>query len=567
MNYKNARPYSQPNAVYNPILSRIPPLPGKSKFIEARVNQGMITMLDPADIPPGALQLCRNARCRFDRTTRRPGTKLLTPTKPNSNRVLGTFFFKKNDGSTFFFRFTPTTIHFRDGVSWTPITAGVGATLTGGATDRFQAVVAFDRFIYTNGVDILHYVDVTDNKFKKLGNAPSYKYITAFFNRVVGANRTGLLADATQVGWSAEGGITGVGLDEWDPLVDETAGSSPLVDSPSDRADYISGLFGFTNVMIVLREQSVWLATKQPIPTNPFFFYTAFPGLGSNCPESAVITLNGITWVDQRSGSVWFYEPGGKPEPIGRSIERDLMRGLDDPSQVFASYAPIEQEYTVCIPQVSGAFVTAWTFNFRTNAWARDEYEAISSIDDVDLSESIITIDDLGDIPIDQLNPAPGGTIDDLSPASPIIPVRTFGRTDGEIIIENPNPDPLNNETDTDPVFPSDPLSTGVYTTELISKSYTMPTDDIYIAEIRIELVPRRAGDLTLTYSKDGGETFSAASKTRVIASAELDKPRVFKWVKQIKARRFAWRLVTQAGQCDIIGYEVHVYKSGESKQ
>lgn len=533
----------------------IPPknrVKGKSRFAAARVNLGMITMLDPADIDPSALQLARNARCRFDKTTRRFGSILMAPAKPDGNPVIGVFFHKKNNGQTFFLRFTRNSINYLSGGAWTALTAGVGGSLVGTDTDRFQGITAFDRFVFANnGVDVIQEFDDATNTYKQLGNAPAYKYITAFYNRVVGANLVGASPDFANVGWSADGVI-----DEWNPAVNETAGSSPIVDSPSDLGDPITGLFGFTSNMILLREQSVWIVTKQALPTNPFYFYTAVPGLGCDCPDSAVITLNGVTWVDRRSGTVWMFQPGGNPpEPIGRAIEKDLMRGLDDPSLVFASYAPIENEYTVCIPLVGFNGVREWTYNFRTKAWTVGEREAVTSINDTDLAAALVTIDDLGLIPIEQLS----GTINDLSPGSDIIPVRVFGRSDGEITQEDEN-------TYRDPIVAGSANVDGKFQTELVSKAFTLPTDDAYFAEIRIEYVPIAPATMTLSYSRDGGVTFNSNVKTITPTSDQQGKPQVFRWVKQVKARQFAFKLAYDDGQFNVTGYEVHVYEGGESK-
>jgi hypothetical protein len=668
MAFNNARPWPQP--VRNKGVSPNTNLPAKSKFAESRVNLGMITMLDPADIEPGALQLAQNARCRFDRTQRRPGTELMIPTKPNSNPVIGLFFFKKNDGTTYYFRFTPSTMHHRAGGIWTNVPAAAAAkakaTLTGTtnfanaetvtigtktntfetvltnvdgnvfigvdlaaslanlkdainlgpgagtdyaaattlhptvdgttltataltveaktagiagnnivvsttalnadwgldverlsgglnagsliglATDYIQAAVVLDRFAFSNnGKNVLQEYDHVAVAYKPLGNAPEYRYVTGFFNRVVAANLSGGTPNAVLLGWSGENNIT-----EWDPLRDETAGSTPLVESPGDLGDDISGVFGFTNVLAILREQSIWLATKQPIPTFPFNPYAAFPGVGCNAPYSAKITSNGLTWADRRSGTVWHYTPGSAPEPIGRPVEKTLMDAIDDEDLIFASYDPIQNEYTVCIPLGNSAEVVAWTYNFRTQAWTKDIYEGLSTISDADLGSATTTIDQLPGLIQNLL-----GDIDSLGPTQVIVPTRAFGREDGEITIQN-------EDVSVDPVFSG---STGEYETVLLSKAFTLPTDDIYVAEIRVEVIPISGTTLTLRFSKDGGPTISTASKSKSYTGTDLGKSQIFTWTKQIKCRRFAWQLSSVAGQFHVVSYEVHVYKGGES--
>lgn len=545
MQFNNARPW--PQTQRNKFSSNIPSLPGKGKFADARLNQGMITMVDPADLDPGALQLAQNARCRYDRTQRRPGTILLTPAKPNSSPVNGLFFFKTSDGNTHYFRFTATSVHERAGGSWNAYSAGAGGGMTGGITDYPQAAVVLDRFVFAlNGVRKLQELDTTTLQFKVLGNAPEYRYVTGFFNRVVAANLVGSSPNAVQLGWSGDDNPT-----EWDPLVDETAGSTPLVESPGDLGDDISGVFGFTNVLAILREQSIWLATKQPIPTFPFNPYAAFPGVGCNAPFSAKITQNGLTWADRRTGTIWSYTPGQAPVPIGRPVERTLMDGVSDENLIFAGYDPIQNEYTVCIPQVGSTAVVAWTYNFRTESWSKDMYEGIISVSDADLGSAVLTIDQLtGTIQ------ALTGDINSLGPAQDVVPTRAFGRRDGEVLLQDDDA-----TTDPDYLVADD----GEFETILLSKSFTFPTDDMYVAEIRIELKPIAGGTVTLKYSKDGGETISTAFKNKTFTGDEIGKPVLFRWVKQIKCRRFAWQLSATSGQFHVIGYEVHVYKSGES--
>lgn len=542
--FKNARPMSQTET--NRVRSKPTGLPGKSKFIESRLNMGMVTMQDPSDIEPGALQLAQNARCRFDRTQRRPGTTLMTPTKPNSTPVIGLFFFKKNNGNTHYFRFTRNTVHERGGGSWTAYTAGTGGALAGADSDYIQGAVVLDHFVFANnGVNVLQELDTVATQYKALGNAPEYRYVTGFYNRVIAGNLQGSVPNAAQIGWSGENNIT-----EWDPLVDETAGSTPLVESPGDLGDNISGVFGFTNVLAILREQSIWLATKQPIPTFPFNPYAAFPGVGCNAPYSAKITSNGLTWADRRSATVWHYTPGDAPQPIGRPVEKTLMDAIDDENLIFASYDPIQNEYTVCIPLVGSSDVVAWTYNFRTQAWTKDIYEGISIISDADLGTAVLTIDQLQGT-IESLT----GDINSLGPAQAVIPTRSFGREDGEVTLQD-------DDATLDPPFNA---SSGEYDTVLLSKAFTLPTDDIYVAEVRIELLPIAGGTVTLNYSKNGGKTISTQSKSRTFTGDEIDKSQIFTWTKQIKCRRFAWQLSAPSGQFHITSYEVHVYKSGES--
>jgi hypothetical protein len=522
---------------------RNPPDLQSFKFEEAQINKGMITMLDPADIPPGAMQLVKNATVRFDRTSRRPGSVLLLPVKPDGSPILKLASIKKKDGTTYTLRFTPSALHNRGGVNW-QLMAGV---LNGSVKDRIQTAVVQDELIFTNnGADPIQLVDFTGNSYGPLGNAPNYRYITGLFNRAVGA----ALRDTNevQVGWSGDGNVT-----EWDAAVDETAGDSPILESPADLSDFITGIFSWTNVGVLLRERSLWTIQKQAIPQNPFFFTTAVPGIGCDSPFSAQITGTSIAWLDRRTGTVYSWSPGSQPNPIGRPIERSILANVDDPQTIFSSYDPINNEYSICIPQTGSKYVNVWTYNQRNQTWAKNEYYALTSTDDVDLATAGLTIDQLGDVAIDDLT----GTIDSLSPTSEVISTRVYGRDDGTIGQADVNEDTDAAHTD----FPA-----GIpYSTQVVSKAYQIPEDDIYVAEIRIEYESSRGGTFTLEYSKNGGATEESWRLAKTVNPRILGEPRLLIFRRFIKCRKFAWRLTTNEGLFDTLSYEIHVYPSGKS--
>jgi hypothetical protein len=522
---------------------RAPPDLPSFKFAEAQLNKGMITMVDPADIPPGALQLAKNAVIRFDRTSRRPGSILLTPVKPDGSPVMRMAAIKQKDGTAYTLRFTPTAIHNRGSSSWTSMTG----TLAGTSKDRIQTAVIQNELIFTNnGANKIQKVDFGLASFGDLGNSLEYRYITGFYNRALGAAWRD--TNEVLVGWSADGDV-----DEWDPAVNETAGSSPILESPADLNDFITGLFSWTNMGVLLRERSLWTIQKQAIPQNPFFFSTAVPGIGCDSPYSAQIIGTRIGWLDRRTGTVYSWQPGSLPEPIGRPIEKSILSNVDDPQTIFSSYDTLEQEYSVCIPQTGSKYVNVWTFNLRNQTWARNEYYALTCMDDVDLATAGLTIDQLGDVAIDDLI----GTIDDLSPTSKIISTRIYGRDDGSVGQIEVNTDVDAPHTD----FPDGQA----YEMQLVSKVFSIPEDDIYIAEIRIEYLSQRGGTFKLEHSKNGGYTTESWRLSKEVTPKILGEPRLLIFRRFIKCREFAWRLTTKAGLFDVLSFEVHCYPSGKS--
>lgn len=511
----------------------------KQILVESRLNAGMIINLDSADIPNSALQLAQNAAVRFDKTSRRHGCTLLTPPKPDSLPVLSLTFIKKKGGTPYTVRFTRESVFRRGTLAWTEI-AGA-APLLGTDKDRIQAVNVLDELIFSNnGANPIQKIDFDTDTFANLGNAPAYRYVTGFFNRAVGAALRGV--NEVQVGWSGDANI-----EEWDPEVDESAGFSPILESPSDLSDFITGIFAFTNNMIMLREQSIWVVTKQPVESQPFNFYAAFPGVGCDAPNSVGVIPNGLCWFDSRSRTIWAYSPGSAPERVGFNIERDLLNGLDDPANCFGSYSSINNEYSLCIPQAASSLVRVWTYNFNTRSWTYNEYNLLSSIDDLDLGTGGITIDELVGT-IDELV----GTIDELSPSQINVNTRVFGRQDGELMYE-------------DKLALTD--AGAAFTTILDSKSFNLPTLDQNVQELKIDLFVHLAGQIQIYISKNGGATAESYRLAKTIPADYLEqgKRQLITIKRPYACRNFAFRILANEGNFDVINYELITSKSNNS--
>ena len=504
------------------------------KWVEGQINGGMITTIEPANIPLTALQLAQNATVRYDRTTRRAGASLFTPSKPDSNAVLALAYVKLKDGSVYLLRHTASSIYALNGASWVAVT---GSALAGTAEDRIQYVDVLNTYCFSNnGADPIQTIDFTASTYAQLGDAPAYRYITGFFNRVVGAALQG--ANEVQIGWSGDGNPT-----EWNPAVDQSAGNAPLIDTPADLSDFIKGIFAFSNVMVILREKSVWLATKQAIPTNPFYFYTAIPGVGCDCPYSAQMVNGGIAWADVRTRSVYAYAPGGALEPIGRAVEDQIFASLNDVNTVFSAYNATYDEYTLFIPAVASSVAQAWTYNFRTKAWAYNEYINITIASDFPVEIATLAYQALAGTYAGLT-----GTYAGLSPTS-LVDTRVFGKNTGDIIYADINAD--NDAGD-------------AFDTFFMSKTFVVPSLDIMIEQIRIEYVAQRAGPITLEYSKDDGNTWYTA---KTIIPTVLNQAALLIHRRAIHCRRFIWRVTADAGVFTLLSYEVWVTKEGESRR
>jgi len=501
-------------------------------FIESRVNKGMISQFDPADIDSGALQEAKNASIRQDKTSKRYGNWLMSPFKPDGETVLKIAYFRQDNGNSYTIRFTNLGVHLLIGNAWSAVTGA----LTGGINDRFNTLVAFNKFIFSNnGADSIRIVDTDLGVVSTLGNAPEYRFITAINDRIVGAALRG--DNEVQVGWSATG-VTGIS--EWDPAVNEEAGYSPLVTSPSDFSDYITGLFNFNNELVILRERSIWLGTPQPIPQAPFYFRDAGLNVGCNVPFSIQLTEFGLVWLDTRTQAIWVLVPGQGKQAISTPIESRLFGSIGNKELIFSGYNGKAHEYTLYVPQTSSSIVIGWTYNFQTQAWTYHIYSNVSSADEVELSFGALSADQLGDIPVDSLT----GTADALSPNIIQPSVKVLGLKTGELWLEN--------QTAT----LDDTLAIDF---SLTSKIFTLPRLDIYVAEVRIEVEAYAgSGDILLEYYKDG-----RWNNEKVFSVTELGIPRIFKRVRSVKARRFAFRISSSTVSFSLVSYEVYVYESG----
>lgn len=514
---------------------------------ESRLNAGMITSIDSVDIPNGALVVAKDVRCRLDKTSRRPGKINEAPAKPNSNKILGLVVFKKNDLTTHFMRFTKSTIYRRGVASWTNFTAGAGGALTGADTDYFSTAVIFNALCFANGVDKIQEVDTVASTYKEVGtNSPKVKYVTGFFNRVVGAYRVepAQANGPVSLVWCADGDRT-----KWpdDASPDPSSGQSPLVESPSDLADFITGVFGGPSLLLIPREKSIWAATKNPSESNPFNAGAALPGIGSDCPRSIKVVPGGLAWLDTRTAQIYMWALGGPPEEIGTPVYSEIVRGISDPSQVIAGYDTTEGEYSVATPIAGTTVLRVWTHNRKnpSKPWVYDEVDALSLIADIDSPFStVLSFDELVGT-FDQLT----GTFDSLAITSPPgKPARYYGYTNGEIYAEDKN-----SETDAGVSF----------TTDIQSKDFKGPDIDTYFSKISIKWQALRVGDLTLSYSKDHGRTWKVAKTI----TTQINKPGSLVYHRVVRATSLRWRITSSNGAWDLLEYSIHVQPSGESTE
>lgn len=502
-----------------------------SLWAESRIDGGMVTEYDPVDLELKELTLASNVQSRDTETYVRNGHTLLTPTKPDSDAILKLARYREFDGTERYVRFTADSLHLRSS-SWVSIT---GAALNAGDDNLITPVTANNQFFFGNEVDPLQEIDFSTLTYAPAGNAKRYKYYVPFYNRIVGANlNIAGSENPIEVGWSGDLNFT-----EWDPLNDISAGFGPLIDNPADSADFISGLRVVSDVMLVIRQYSIWTATRVPSATSPFYFANASPNYGCNAPGSLASIPNGIAYYDERLNNVFAYVAGQRePEKIGDKIKNTIRDLMVTPESLRGSYDPVLNQYKLLIPDPDNGIATVATYDFGSQSWVLMEIALGTCIDNADFVVNSFTINDL-------VGPINGlvGTINGLSPSSARSTV-FIGRSDGEILAENP--------------AATDDAGTS-FTVDVRSKLFKLPAIVSYVAQLHIEYTPYTEGEFTINYSKDGGTTFTAY-KTVTFTAQDVGKRLTAVCNKNIRARDFMWQITSEDCQYSILEYSAYVF-------
>jgi len=496
--------------------------------VEARINGGMNTYVDPADLPNYQVVSARNIEIKADRARKRYGSEVITPTKPNSDPVLLYTQFKRFDGSTVNLRFTKNKIYRQSVGAWTEITSGSPFSISN--TTRIRITTLNDRFFFSVGNKEIQEINFSANTYAALGNAGKYKYICGFFNRLVGAN----LYDSTSpnpvmVGWSGD-----LNFSQWNPVTDLSAGSTPLVEASTDFADPITGLFGFASVTLILRERSLWTVTKRPVASNPFQFQASYPFVGCDTPNSASQKQNGIVWYDSRANQVYDYTIGNDPIPIGNPIREELKSKITDLSAIMGAYDPINNRYHLLIPSSLSNDTYEYVFDYETQSWVENVRTNVVSVSSLDASAPTLTIDFLSGT-IDALV----GTIDSLTNTSISPPTLYYGLNSGDIL------------KSTNTLITDNGSSFSSY---IISKIYTAGRDDLQIARFSFRYKVVRSGDWTLYVSRDAGQTWESVY-TETISSADVGKRKRATVAKNIRTPEFSWKIEMTSCNIEILEY------------
>jgi hypothetical protein len=511
-------------------------IPDLHLFASASLNGGMNSQADPVDIQDNQVIIAQNARCRYDVITRRTGFEKFIPTFDSADAlpVLALKAFKQFDEQIKFLRFTRNTVRVHSSVLWSNVVPAVALTATD--INKITFLSVNNQAFFGNECDPLQKINVAGLTCAAAGNAPIYKYYCAIANRIVGANRVGGSPSGVEVGWSGD-----FNFEQWDPLVDFSAGRVPLIDNSSEYADFITGLFSFSDVMIVMRERSIIAATLQPVASNPFYFSIAVPSIGCDTPSSIAQIPNGLIWYDRRLNNVFLYEHGKPPVALGNPIRAFLKHNIPDTARVISAYDPVNNEYLLGAVVSWTTLVKVWRFNLDTQAWTYDYFNNVVSLNPIDFRTSTTTIDDLVGT-IDSLV----GLIDDVTP-SVTDPALFLGLAGGDILKSNTQLEKDDNQT---------------YDFDVTSKVFKLNPNDSFVTQLHIEYIPIIGpGSFYIEYTKNGGDTWNTYKQVRWTVN-DQGKRLTAVCNKNVRASTYQWRVVSNSGIFDIVEYAAYAYAS-----
>lgn len=516
-------------------------------------NEGLVTDIDIAKIPDNGLSAATNVAYTKKQVFRRNGTTIWPNAKPNANKILGIFGFLHPVSGIVILRATKDSLHRVKISGWDAFAPDGIAAFSGSDVDYFNFVVGDNRCFVTNsGIDPIREVVPESLTYKALGNAPSYRFITAAFNRIIGANLyvAGAPSNPVEVGWS---GDRNYGV--WDPVSDISSGLTPLVDSPSDTSDDITNIFSTTNLLIVPRVKTIWVGVNQPSATAPFRFVPALK-VGADIPRAIKLTDYGLVWFNSQTGSAYAWAPGQDAKAdeiefsskVRRAIKADVKRA----DLITSSYSSDTRTFSIAMSSPSTGEVVIWGYNFLEKCWARDTAVDLCTIADLDFEGASLTIDDLSG-PIDDLE----GSIDELGQGIAKI-TRFLGYTDGEIQTYRPYHG-YPESPDSDIKIQDNATS---FTTVIGYKLVEAPVDYLFANLVRCAITPYSTGSVSLEYSKNDGKTWTVA-KTKTFIEAELKQQFHLQLKRALRFKRIIWRITTSDCMCANNGFYIKALRAG----
>lgn len=541
------------------------------KFVETRVNGGMYTVIDSADLENKYATDLKNMRVRKDAIVRRGGyASILEAGLPASSsivfRALDMAAIQYPNGTSRTFLFTKDGVKYLNAGTWSSLATGWAMA----ATDRIQHAILNATLVFsTNGNRTIQTLSsATPPVLADAKASKTYKYITAFFNRIVAANFVGSPNNSIKVEWTADGDVT-----KWDGD-DRTAGSNLLLNGPSDLDDEITGLKAINNRLFIWRKRSIWVADRQASGSAPFSFSPFIQGLGCDLPYTITEVRGGICWADTKTSSMWFFDGQNYPKRIGLPIEDILKTDLLNITSVDfpqGAYDPINNELYLLVKGGSEGANTStakiWIHNFDTEQFSYDNidqnFNEIFAIFASRFGAYSLSIGELQGT-IGSLI----GTIGSLGGTPQLVDNICFSAAEN---IRYYNEALLNDKPE---------AGFGVFNSYYVqgfwqSKVFEIPTDDIAIGEIRFEYDNSAGENIDFYYSINGAVIGSVPFKT--ITADNTPGTKLFRIPLNVRCRQFQFAIrfwstaipsnypIPQGNRARILKYEVHTYELGRS--
>jgi hypothetical protein len=521
---------------------RPPPTDNESSINLAtqRLNGGMITSIDPSDLPDEACVRLVNGRVRYDRSSRRNGFLVLAVNEPNSGEIRKLILSRVFFGKSVLLRVTQTSIHKLGIASWIAISG------TPNPIGKYiDSATVFNRIIIADGTNKLIYI--YNGAVESAPEAPIAKFVTGFYNRVVSAHRVDASDGSITVYWSAEFEPGDpVPLKTWNLSTNIGAGYEPLIDSPGDVGDQITGIRGFANILVIPREKSIWLANKQASNTAPFRFYNALPGTGCDCSNAIEISRDGMIFADTRTKTMYVLNPAGGMDRFSVNVETDLFAKLGksiDARDAYASFDAFRNEYHFHIPD--GSTSRNWVFNFDTKAFSYDESALIQTLTSRLCTDKPLVIGTtIGELTgtIGYLTGTIGGLDDPRSDAATIY----VGDSAGNIYIDDDSYD----DDDGD-----------AYNFIYETKDFTAQPDyDIDVRKLLVESNVDLAASMKLEWSSDSGSNWNLYRDWFTVNAAQS---KITVALRNIHGRRIRIRITVRSGRLALLKLNLDALRGG----
>lgn len=485
-------------------------------FVEVhRVVDGMYTTIPRDQRPAGSLLVGQNLRMEDDADWigRREGSTTLG-TAPDSNTVLLVLFVLNENGDLRILRVTPSTMHITHGDgTWYSITNPMS-----GYTNPIASTFFLGKVYLVNGVDKVVEVDLEARTADTLDDSPTgLTQLENYAERLVGSKESTLY-------WSANADV-----EDWSS---EDAGFEPLIQVAGDIANTITGIHSFGTELAILRQNSVWHASRQPFAIAPFRFRQVIAGLGCDLPYSSVRIPGGVMYTDAATGSVYLYSPGSRPQKVSQQIHSDILHDISEATWVRGTYIPHHGAYVLGEPAESGnEWITKlWKYYLNKQAWVYDEIPDASTLS-ILYTESVTTIDDLAGT-IDALS----GSIDSLSGDTGIKILNVAGGApDGKVWY-------YDEDQDTD-------WESSSFTHIIQGQNLGSLSRERTLKNIAVELDVQRGGDIVLEHAVVDGTWRNSKSKTLTTGVQQVDLKR------PISGPNLYWRLTGTGGDVRLQGF------------